>query len=268
MNKEFKTAKARQLTKRSPNGNSYIFTRDVPIKAKTQADEDWMLTLTTKTGNNLLVWVNMPETVKEIADQKPNRVKIIDLPGDNTPRFLPEFHASRTEKQIEAELALAEMWEARRLEENPLPEKELSDADKLHILKQEMEDLLEENEGLAERVLQLELETENYKSVIAEMDEKLLFYSLNVASEDVVSEETEEAVQEDEVIVVPEIPYTEDTQFFIDKFNEMESEDSFIEDMKQEFNVSSLTDIANELGMEYEGTKAEMIMKLMEKVSN
>ena len=268
MNKTFRAAKARQLTKRNPEtGNTYIFTRDRDLVAVkngcfNQLDEDWMVWMSTKAGNSLLVWTNMPQEAKDtILVDTPNVVKLSDLSERGRKDKVPEFHIGKSQSEIDAEVKLAEYWDAIFAANAEPKVKELTDKQKAIYFAEEVERLLEENETLAERNLALELELQELTCE----DEVSLGIMVEEAAEELIEATSEEIVSESVDAEVEETaPVSEELAMFMESFAQADSLDDFVSDMKTEFNVSALTNLAEEVGLDYEGTKAEMIEKIVE----
>ena len=130
--KKFRGLKYRSLTKASPEGRRYIFTRDGETSAIYRRqyfpqDEEWMMTLTSHSGGQLLEWTNPPEAVANATINKNVRVpdlKISDTPGYKPAEVEPQFHVGKPKSQIDAELYQAGVEERNKAREEALKAKE------------------------------------------------------------------------------------------------------------------------------------------------
>lgn len=128
--KKFRGLKYRSLTKASPEGRRYIFTRDGETVAVYRRqyfpqDEEWMMTLTSHSGGQFLEWTNPPEAVAKFTAEKNVRVpdlKISDTPGYKPAEVEPKFHVGKPKSQIDAELYQAGVEERNKAREEALKE--------------------------------------------------------------------------------------------------------------------------------------------------
>lgn len=259
MNKTFRTAKSRQLTKRNPvTGNAYIFALDKDISAVyngvfSQEDEDWMMWLTSKAGNDLLVWSNMPEDVRETMDGKPsNVVKLSDLYDSKITASKISHKVGKTQAQIDAEVELNQYWAGVELTNNPPKLIEPSEKELLENKIDELECVVEE----------LAIELNNKDLVIADLKEQILAQeSTETPVEDVIV--VPEDITDAPLLDVNEVIYSENMQIFKEELDKEGCTEGFIDDMKM-FKVPELKELATEVNVEYEGTKDEMIPKIAE----
>jgi hypothetical protein len=217
-------------------------------------DEEWMVELTGG-ANPMLVWTNMPDDVKATTEKPTNKVMLSDTFGYHPKEDVTRHIFARTDSQIQAELALAKLEEQRELANRPVVEHEPS----------ELEKLMEEYEELAEMYLhaQLELDSKDERLAIleAEVEENEFATEEEILVTPEVEEVESEVVKEDAVVVSDNLLKLKEA------LAEAPSVDRFIRDMKPEFRVEDLTEVAEELGMEYEGKKADMLRKFAEKLA-
>jgi hypothetical protein len=251
--KTFRTLKYRALTKNSPGGRTYIFTRDSDLTATYrgtfyQEDEDWMMELTSKMAGELLVWTNMPEELKAVIAEEtgPSRViKVSDIYGTPSGEDPHNHRVGKTRAQVDAEVMLANLQAERDRENAPKLKQALTD----------LEVLEEKYDNLQEAYLVLERKLQDKEAVIADLKSELDSYTMDTKREP------------EEVLVTSEIEESETTPLlavFKEAHAKIPNIDKFVREMKLEFSVADLTKIAAELGMEYEGTKAEMIKQMVE----
>lgn len=226
--KKFRGLKYRSLTKASPEGRRYIFTRDGETSAIYRRqyfpqDEEWMMTLTSHSGGQLLEWTNPPEAVANATINKNVRVpdlKISDTPGYKPAEVEPQFHVGKPKSQIDAELYQAGV---------------------------------EERNKAREEALKAELIVEPVVEPIEPI-------------EPVEEEPTEEVIPEEPIEVAITKVDSEDWITFVDAMFDTEDTDVFIKNMKLEFNVDRLKVLCDEAGIEYGDTKADTIKALIEKI--
>ena len=204
------------------------------------------------------MWTNMPDEVKFTMQAQPSNVtKISDLPGSCREDNTPEFHISKSKGQIEAELSLARLEAERELENRPAVE----------VIVTELEALQVEHESLQEAYLELTLENKGLKANLAGLS----------AIADVVDEDSPQSEiatlgelgEEVEKIEEEEVPKVEDSKklaIFKEALAKNTKMSKFVKDMKLEFNIEELKEVAIELGLEYDGTKADMIDKFVIKL--
>jgi len=114
--KKFKSIKYGSLKKYSPLGHLYRFTMDKEIPAVFegifyQEDEDWMMILTSFTGNRLLEWTNPTEDITKVIEVESEYARgvlnITETRGFVRQDILPDLSVGKTKEQIDIEVDLA-----------------------------------------------------------------------------------------------------------------------------------------------------------------
>lgn len=248
--KTFRSIKYRSLKKQSPLGHIYRFlvNQDITATFKDvfyQEDENWMVLLTTHTGQNLLKWTNQPEellnVVPEFNTVARKVVKLVDTPGFVRQDILPDMSAGKTKSQIEAEINLA--LNSRRLED-------INDG---IITEEESVDVYKE---LVKSIKEV--------SVLNKVEEEILVTPEIIVSKEEVIETEHEPITAEEALA--EEPKVSDLEFFKAEFIKNKDFGKFVIEMKQEFNVDEIEALCAEIGIEYIKPKAKAIKMIAEKL--
>jgi hypothetical protein len=265
LKKTFRTINYRSLSKGSPYANqemrrTYIFTLDKDITAVFNGvyypeDEDWMMSLTIG-DKPLLKWTNMPEALV-VNIVKPNRVMLTDIIPAKPMDYEPSHRTGKTQSTIDAELMLAKVAEQQEFE-NRVP---------IEIVLTELDKAREESLRLSLLLEAKDIEIANLKAI--PIVESVIVEELPIVGDDAIEEIAEPIVEETEEeiepIIVPVID-SENLSKFKAAFKESNDLGKFVRAMKLEFGVEELTGIATELGVEYEGSKSDMLKILAKKL--
>jgi hypothetical protein len=281
LKKTFRTIHYRSLSKGSPYANqemrrTYIFTIDKDITAEFNGvyypeDEDWMMSLTYG-DKPLLKWTNMPEVLVANIAVKSNRVMLTDIIPAEVLDYEPSHRTGKTQSTIDAEILLAQVAEQQEFENRVPIEIVLTELDKAREESLRLSLLLEARDTEIANLKALPI-VENIVEELPILVDEIIEEIEEVIEpiiEDEVIEEIEKPIVEEideviEPIIVPIID-SENLSKFKVAFKESKDLGRFIRAMKLEFGVEELTEIATELGVEYEGSKADMLKILVKKL--